>query len=253
MPTRKTHTKRRRPGVFITLEGIEGSGKTTQLARLAKFLREQGYRVVETREPGGTPFAEQIRGLMLDLPSSKPSEHNACFAEPITPECEAALVFAARAQHVTHVIKPSLKEGAIVLCDRFSDSTLAYQGYARGLDVRTLKTLNRFATSGLIPDLTLLFDLPVKSGLARRRRHESSQNRLDRETRQFHDRVRKGFLDLAAHEPHRIQVIDAAEDLDCITANVTTIVNKFLGKVGKPRRPKVIKSQTRRHSDFTNL
>jgi dTMP kinase len=245
MPTQKTQTKRRRQGIFITLEGIEGSGKTTQLARLAKFFREKGYRVVETREPGGTPLAEQIRGVMLNLPLHMPSEHNtARLAEPITPECEAALVFAARAQHVTHVINPALKEGAIVLCDRFSDSTLAYQGYARGLDVRTLKTLNRFATRGLTPDLTLLFDLPVETGLARRRRHDAELNRLDRETRQLHNRVRKGFLDLSAHEPHRIKVIDAAEDLDCITADVTAIVKIFLGRIEKSQRPKVIKSKT---------
>jgi dTMP kinase len=187
--------------------------------------------VVETREPGGTPLAEQIRGVMLNLPPHMPSEHlTSRLAEPITPECEAALVFAARAQHVTHVINPALKQGTIVLCDRFSDSTLAYQGYARGLDVRTLKILNRFATRGLNPDLTLLFDLPVGAGLARRRRHESDQNRLDRETRQFHNRVRKGFLDLAAHEPHRIKMIDAAEDLDGIAAKVLPIVEAFLAR-----------------------
>jgi dTMP kinase len=244
MPTQKIQTPRRRQGTFITLEGIEGSGKTTQLARLAKFLREKGYRVVETREPGGTPLAEQIRGVMLNLPPHTPSEHNtAPLAEPITPECEAALVFAARAQHVTHVINPALKEGAIVLCDRFSDSTLAYQGYARGLDVRTLKTLNRFATSGLTPDLTLLFDLPVETGLARRRRHGAEQNRLDRETRQFHSRVRKGFLDLAAHEPRRIKVVDAAADPDRITADIATVVKTFLGRAEKSQHPKVIRSQ----------
>ncbi|MEP6887168.1 MAG: dTMP kinase [Nitrospirales bacterium] len=229
MSTKTTQAKKKsRGGAFITLEGIEGSGKTTQLARLAKFLREKGYRVVETREPGGTPLAEQIRGVMLN-PPHMPSEHNTARpAEPFTPECEAALVFAARAQHVTHVINQALKQGTIVLCDRFSDSTLAYQGYARGLDVRTLKTLNRFATRGLTPDLTLLFDLPVESGLVRRQQHDSDQNRLDRETRQFHNRVRKGFLDLAAHEPHRIKVIDASEDLDGITAKVLPIVERLL-------------------------
>jgi dTMP kinase len=245
MLTQKMQIKRRRQGTFITLEGIEGSGKTTQLARLGKILREKGYRVVETREPGGTPLSEQIRGIMLNVPTHMRSEQlTARLTERITPECEAALVFAARAQHVTHVIKPSLKDGAIVLCDRFSDSTLAYQGYARGLDIRSLKTLNRFATGGLIPDLTLLFDLPVETGLARRRRHEAEQNRLDRETRQFHNRVRKGFLDLAAHEPRRIKVVDAAADPDRITADVAAIVNKFLARVGKSQRPKVIKSQT---------
>lgn len=232
MPTQRMQPKRRRQGAFMTLEGIEGSGKTTQLARLGKFLREKGYRVVETREPGGTPLAEQIRGIMLNVSTRMPSEQlTARLTERITPECEAALVFAARAQHVRHVINPALKEGAIVLCDRFSDSTLAYQGYARGLDIRTLKTLNRFATRGLTPDLTLLFDLPVETGLARRRRHEAEQNRLDRETRQFHNRVRKGFLDLAAHEPRRIKLVDAAVDPDRIAADVAAIVNKFLGRV----------------------
>lgn len=241
MPRRKTPTQRRRHGVFITLEGIEGSGKTTQLARLSKYLREKGYRVVETREPGGTPLAEQIRAVMLDLPAYRPSEHSiARLAELITPECEAALVLAARVQHVTHVIHPALRENAIVLCDRFSDSTLAYQGYARGLDVRTLRKFNGFATRGLTPDLTLLFDLPVEKGLTRRR-HATEQNRLDRETRQFHNRVRHGFLDLAAHQPHRIKVIDAAEDPDRIAINVAAIVNTFLGRVEKSHRPKVIK------------
>ena len=245
MPTRKTQTQRRCHGVFITLEGIEGSGKTTQLARLAKYLREKGYRVVETREPGGTPLAEQIRGIMLDLPPHRPSEHDTTrLAEPVTPECETALVLAARAQHVTHVIRPALSEHAIVLCDRFSDSTLAYQGYARGLDVRILKQFNNVATGGLTPDLTLLFDLPVEKGLARRRRHATEQNRLDRETRQFHNRVRDGFLDLAAHDPNRIKVIDAAEDPDCIAIEVASIVNKFFGRVEKSQRRKVITCKT---------
>ena len=229
MPSQTMQTHRRRRGIFITLEGIEGSGKTTQLARLAKFLREEGYRVVETREPGGTPLAERIRGVMLNVPSATPSEHEARRpVEPITSECEAALVFAARAQHVTHVIQPALQEGAIILCDRFFDSTLAYQGYARGLDLRTLRTLNRFATRQLTPDLTLLFDLSVNMGLARRRQHGAEQNRLDRETRQFHNRVRKGFLALAAKEPRRMKVIDATADPDRIALDVTAVVRKLL-------------------------
>jgi len=231
MALKTTQTKRRRCGLFITLEGIEGSGKTTQLARLAKFLREKGYRVVETREPGGTPLAEQIRGIMLNVPSTMPREQQAARpVEPITRECEAALVFAARAQHVAHVIQPALQEGAIVLCDRFFDSTLAYQGYARGMNVRILEKFNQFATSGLKPDLTLLFDLPVKRGLARRRQHDSEQNRLDRETRQFHNRVRKGFLELAAHDPRRIKIIGAAEDPDRIALEVAAVVCKFYSR-----------------------
>jgi dTMP kinase len=231
MPSKTTQTPGRRRGIFITLEGIEGSGKTTQLARLSKFLREEGYRVVETREPGGTPLAERIRGVMLNIPPATPSEHLIRHpAEPITSECEAALVFAARAQHVTHVIQPALQDGAIVLCDRFFDSTLAYQGYARGVNLRTLSILNRFATRGVTPHLTLLFDLPVERGLARRRRHDAEQNRLDRETRQFHTRVRKGFLALAAKEPRRLKVIDAKPDPDRIAADVMAVVNTFLRK-----------------------
>lgn len=232
MPSKTTQTPGRRRGIFITLEGIEGSGKTTQLGRLSKFLREEGYRVVETREPGGTPLAERIRGVMLNVPPATPSEYLIRHpAEPITSECEAALVFAARAQHVTHVIQPALQDGAIVLCDRFFDSTLAYQGYARGVNLRTLSILNRFATRGVTPHLTLLFDLPVERGLARRRRHDVEQNRLDRETRQFHTRVRKGFLALAAKEPRRLKVIDAKPDPDRIAADVMAVVNTFLRKV----------------------
>jgi dTMP kinase len=236
MPSKTIGTKKRRRGVFITFEGIEGSGKTTQVARLAKLLREKGYRVAETREPGGTPLAEQVRGIMLNMPSNAPTEHQVRRpTEPITSECEAALVLAARAQHVTQVIRPALQQGEIVLCDRFSDSTLAYQGYARGLDIRTLRTFNRFATRGLTPDLTLLFDVPVEMGLARRRRYDTEQNRLDRETRQFHTRVRTGFLDLAAHDPHRIKTIDAAKDPDRVASGVAAVVNKFLEKTGKSK------------------
>ena len=236
MSPKTTPTKRRRRGVLITFEGIEGSGKTTQLAHIAKLLREQGYRVVETREPGGTPLAERIREVMLNWSPNEPSEHtNILAAEPMTPECEAALVFAARAQHVAHLIRGALQEGAIVLCDRFSDSTLAYQGYARRLDIPMLKKLNQFAGGGLKSDLTLLFDLPVEAGLTRRRRHGTEQNRLDRETRQFHTRVRQGFLDLAAHEPRRIKVIDATESPDRITAKVFPIVSAFVARRQGPR------------------
>ncbi|MBI4400567.1 MAG: dTMP kinase [Nitrospirae bacterium] len=204
-------------GILITFEGVEGSGKTTQCHRLAKLLREDGYRVVETREPGGTPLAERIRAVLLG--SS---------AEPIAPECEASLILAARSQHVAQVIAPALREGAVVLCDRFSDSTLAYQGYGRGLNVRVLQSLNRFATGGLTPDLTLLFDIPVATGLARRRQAEMEQNRLDRETQRFHERVRRGFLALAAHDPRRIKVLNGRADPDTIATQVATIMRRFL-------------------------
>ncbi|MGH7209562.1 MAG: dTMP kinase [Nitrospiraceae bacterium] len=215
-------------GVFITFEGIEGSGKTTQLAGAAKLLREEGYRVIETREPGGTPFAERIREMLLDSPADSPS------AEPIAPECEASLILACRSQHVARVIKPALREGAVVLCDRFSDSTLAYQGYGRGLDLSVLRDLNRFATAGLTPDLTLLFDLPVPVGLGRRRRKETGQNRLDRESPRFHERVRRGFLDLAAQHPRRIRVLDGRPDQETIAMQVRSIVRKFLQRRQRP-------------------
>lgn len=208
----------RRRGVLITFEGMEGSGKTTQCHRLAKLLREEGHRVVETREPGGTPLAERIREILLGS-SDQP-------AEPMTPECEACLVLACRSQHRMAVIEPALKEGAVVLCDRFSDSTLAYQGYGRGLDLATLRRLDRVATQGLIPDLTLLFDVPVPIGLARRRR-ESDLNRLDREASRFHERVRRGFLALAARHPRRIKVLDGRADPDRITGETAALVRQF--------------------------
>jgi len=210
--------RHRHRGVFITLEGIEGCGKSTQASRLAKRLRKVGYRVVETREPGGTPLAERIRNVLLG--SS---------AEPVTPECEAHLILAGRSQHVAQVISPALQNGAMVLCDRFSDSTVAYQGYGRGLDLKALVRLNRFATGGLAPDLTLLLDLPIATGLARRRR-EQNQNRLDREARSFYQRVRNGFLELAAQQPLRIKVIDARPDPDTVEQEVAIIVTRYLGK-----------------------
>ena len=215
-------------GLFITFEGIEGSGKTTQLAGAAKFLREEGYRVLETREPGGTLFAERIREMLLGYPADSPS------AEPIAPECETSLILASRSQHVARVIMPALREGTVVLCDRFSDSTLAYQGYGRGLDLGVLSDLNRFATAGLTPDLTLLFDLPVPVGLGRRRRKETEQNRLDREPPRFHERVRQGFLELAARHPRRIRVLDGRPDPEMVAMQVRSIVRKFLQRRKRP-------------------
>ncbi|MEW6544095.1 MAG: dTMP kinase [Nitrospirota bacterium] len=215
--------RRRKRGILITVEGIEGSGKTTQLHRLAKLLRERGYRVVETREPGGTPLAERIREILLNPSGEAPA------AETMTPECEALLILACRRQHVTHVIEPALRQGAVVLCDRFSDSTLAYQGYGRGLDLRTLRRMNRVATKGLTPDLTLLFDIAVPAGLARRRR-EGELNRMDREARRFHERVRRGFLSLAAKEPRRITVLDGRPAPDKIADKVGVIVRSLLSR-----------------------
>ncbi|MFO0706523.1 MAG: dTMP kinase [Nitrospira sp.] len=207
----------RSAGLFITLEGIEGSGKTTQAARLADSLRALGHPVFLTREPGGTPAAEQLRAILLNSRT-----------ESLAAETEAFVILAARRQHVDHVVAPALKRGAIVLCDRFTDSTLAYQGYARGLDPKSLRTMNRWATGGLAPDLTLLFDLPVATGLRRRQSDRAGQNRLDRETRRFHERVRAGFLQLARREPSRMKRIDAARAPETIAQDVHRLVVEWI-------------------------
>lgn len=213
--------KRKRRGIFITCEGIEGSGKTTQVRRLAEVLRSQGLEVVETREPGGTLVAEKIRHVLLQMAG-----------EPITPQSEVLLVLAARSQHVTHVIEPALRRGAVVLCDRFHDSTFAYQGYARGVDVAQLVKLNRFATKGMEPDLTLLFDVSVSLGLARRRKETGGQNRLDRESVTFHERVRRGFLALARQHRKRIKKVDAKQSPDGVARVVESLVQRLLSARG---------------------
>lgn len=215
--------KQRTRGLFITLEGVEGSGKSTQIRHLAEALRQAGYSVLQTREPGGTPSAEAIRHILLSAPSH----------EPITPRTEALLIFAARCQHVTHLITPALRCGTVVLCDRFSDSTLAYQGFARGLDLEWLMAANKVATSGLTPDLTLVLDLPVSVGLARRRADRGQQNRLDCETERFHRRVRRGFLTLAADAPARMKVVNANRPSQDVQDEITQIV---LGWMVRPRR-----------------
>ncbi|ULA66686.1 MAG: Thymidylate kinase [Nitrospira sp.] len=213
--------QRSRPprGLFITLEGIEGCGKSTQARLLGEYLRSQGHVTVETREPGGTPLAEKVRSVLLDRAD-----------EPVAAETEAFLVFAARRQHVAQVIEPALARGAIVLCDRFSDSTLAYQGYARGLDVPLLERLNRLATHAVTPHLTLLFDLPVATGLARRR-SATELNRLDGESLRFHRKVRSGFLDLAKRHPTRMKVVPARASKETVARAVARIVAPMLHRV----------------------
>ncbi|MDC8447788.1 MAG: dTMP kinase [Nitrospira sp.] len=219
-------TSRKPTGIFITLEGGEGSGKTTHARRLCEWLRTQGLKVLHTREPGGTLLAEQLRNLLLDKST-----------ETIAPETEAWLILAARRQHVDHVIKPALADGMTVVCDRFSDSTMAYQGYGRGLDLRVLETMNDWATGKLVPHLTLLFDVPVAVGL-RRRQQTSSQNRLDREAKRFHEKVRSGFHALARREPRRIKVIDSSQSLESVTQTVEELVMNWLKThhAGKSRR-----------------
>lgn len=204
------------PGLFITLEGGEGSGKSTQSARLVARLRAAGWDPLVTREPGGTPLAEGIRALLMD-PAHQP-----------TALAEALLMQASRAQHVSQVIRPALEAGRIVVCDRYADSSLAYQGAGRGLDLAMLAAWNRASTGGLTPQLTLLFDLPAEAGLARREHAPGSTNRIDREPREFHARVQAQFRALAAAEPERWVVIDASASPDTIAESVWSEVAKRL-------------------------
>ena len=204
-------------GLFISFEGIEGSGKSTQCRSLAGWLRSRGYQVLETREPGGTPIAEQLRACLLDR-----------LDEPVTPWAEALIVLAARSQHVHQVIRPALELGAIVLCDRFLDSTLAYQGYGRGINLPFLTRMSHTAAGKLSPDLTFLFDVPVETGLRRRHHSQRGINRIDAESMKFHQRVRRGFLALAQRHSRRIRTIDANRLPDLISKDVERTVGTFL-------------------------
>jgi len=208
--------------MFITFEGPDGSGKSTQLQQLAAWLRGRGVDVLPTREPGGTPIGDRIRTILLDP---------ACME--MADEAEVLLYSAARAQHVVEVIRPHLSRGGVVLCDRFADSTLAYQGHGRGLSLPTLATITQFATGGLIPDLVVYLDLDVESGLRRKQVHaenDASQwNRLELAARAFHERVRAGYLQMAAAAPERWLVVDGAEPIADVQAVIRQRVGAFLG------------------------
>lgn len=201
------------PGRFLTFEGPDGAGKTTQIARLEAALTAAGRTVVRTREPGGDVVGERVREMLL--------------SRAMTPEAEFLLFVAARAQNVAEVIRPALASGAVVLCDRFTDSSLAYQGYARGLSLDFIRRANAFATRGLVPDRTFLVDVPVEIGKARRDRG-GDLNRLDREALAFHGRVRDGYLATAREEPERIVVIDGARDADAVYADLWAAVSALL-------------------------
>ena len=204
------------PGLFVTFEGGEGTGKSTQVTRLAGRLRTRGIEPVITREPGGTPLAEGIRDLLLD-PDRSPGSL-----------AEAFLMEAARADLVERVIRPALAHGRVVVCDRYDDSTLAYQGAGRGLDPTMLRGWNRAATGGLAPHLTLLFDLDPAQGLERRAGAAGGSNRLDREPSEFHARVRKAYLELARAEPGRFVVLDASLGTEALEAKVWEVVEPHL-------------------------
>lgn len=197
---------------FITLEGPEGCGKTTQAVLLCEELRRRGHKVLHTREPGGTEIGEQIRRVLMDLKNTA-----------MLPQVEVLLFSASRAQLVRDVIQPHLADGGVVVCDRFYDSTLAYQGYGHGLDIAALRAITAFATEGLSPDLTLLLDVPVEAGL-QRKQTEGEWNRLDAYDIPFHSKVRAGYLEMAAAEPDRWRVIDATNSIDAVQADIRAAV-----------------------------
>ncbi len=199
--------------MFISFEGPDGSGKSTQIRLLAERLKAAGRDVLLTREPGGTGIGEQIRHVLHDLANTA-----------MQPRAELLLYSAARAQLVGEVIRPHLQRGGLVLSDRFYDSTLAYQGYGHGLDLMVLRQIQAFATSQLTPDLTLLFDIDPECGLQRRQTGEGEWNRLDAYALEFHRRVRDGYLELAAAEPERWVRLDAAQDVEALQAQVWDVI-----------------------------
>lgn len=205
--------------MFITLEGPEGSGKTSQIPALKAFICERGYDVLVTREPGGTSVGDQIREVLMNLKNVS-----------IVPRTEILLFQAARAQHVEEVIRPALAAGKVVICDRFGDSTLAYQGYGHQTDLEKLRYLVNYATGGLQPDLTLLLDIPVREGLKRKADNASEWNRLDAYAEAFHCRVREGYMRLVQEEPERWKIIDATQPMPQVQAAMQRAVQDRLSE-----------------------
>jgi dTMP kinase len=209
---------------FVTFEGGDGSGKTTQIRALENYLTSYGKICLVTREPGGTDLGATLRRVLLEAGGA-----------PIAPSSELFLYLADRAQHVSEVIGPALAAGKIVLCDRFTDSTLAYQGYGRGLDLGLLRQFNSIADDGTRPDLTFLLDCPIEVGLSRTASRQAQcqvdapkEDRFEREKMEFHEKVRAGFLDLARQEPGRFRVIDAAQPAAEVSLDIRKIIDKAL-------------------------
>lgn len=208
------------PGTFITLEGPEGAGKTTQVKILSGKLDSLGIAHVVTRDPGGTPLGKQIRRILL-TPGGI-----------ISPVAELLLYQADRAQHVSEVIMPALSAGKLVICDRYTDSTVAYQGYGRGIDLALIEELNQISTGGLKPELTILFDLESEKGLGRL--HPGGHDRLEREAIEFHHKVRSGYLAQAKKYPERFEIIDATKALSAVQEDFTRIIfERFKDKFGQ--------------------
>ncbi len=196
-------------GRFITFEGGEGTGKSTQVKLLASYLSQSGADVIQTREPGGSPSAEEIRALLVTGAADRWS-----------PLAETLLFYAARVEHWRQIIEPSIARGAHVLCDRFADSTIAYQAYAGGLDRHMVEKLHRLVMTGVEPDLTIVLDLPVDEGLNRAASRRDSETRFERKGREFHEQLRQGFLDIAHRFPNRCFVIDASQSIERIHSAV---------------------------------
>jgi len=201
-------------GLFITFEGADGCGKTTQLNLLAQFLREKGLDVVVTREPGAIGLGERIREILLNYDGD------------VSSNCEAFLFLADRAQHIDLIVKPAIEAGKVVLCDRHTDSSLAYQGYGRGVDLAQIKLLNKLATSGLVPDLTLVFDIDVETSMSR---VGKVKDRMESAGVEFHEKVRKGYLEIAKQEPERVKVINSKDSIENIFEQVKFVVEQLNG------------------------
>jgi dTMP kinase len=203
-------------GIFISFEGIEGTGKSTQARLASEYLRDKGYRVVQTMEPGGTKISLKIRELLLSPENAE--------MDYVT---ELLLYNAARVQHIREVISPALERGEVVVTDRFSDSTIAYQGYARGIDLQLIDSLDRIATGRLRPDLTILLVVETETGLARNKAL-NKRDRLELEDISFHEKVRKGFIQIAASESERVKIVDCSESLEEVHRKVVKIISDFL-------------------------
>ena len=203
--------------MFITLEGPEGSGKTSHIPYLVEYLREKGHVVFPTREPGGTLISEQIRDILHDLKNAE-----------MHPRTETLLYQAARAQIVEQVIKPRLDAGEVVISDRYYDSTIAYQGYGHQQDLEQVRALVKYATGGLTPDLTILLDLDVQVGLKRKTQNEVEWNRMDSYTLEFHQRVRRGYLEMVKQEPKRWVVVNSEQEWDEVQSELKKVIEKRL-------------------------
>ena len=201
--------------LFITFEGADGCGKTTQIELLNKYLQQKGFKTLVTREPGAKGLGEKLREILLNYDGE------------VSPNCESFLFLADRAQHVDCVIKPALKDGVIVLCDRHTDSTVAYQGYGRQLDIEQIKKLNEIAVNGLKPDLTIVFDIDIETSM---QRVGKTKDRMESAGMDFFNRVRNGYLAIANEEPNRVKVINSADTIEEIHNQVVKLVEKAVNK-----------------------